>query len=93
VLEHLFTNIAEQACNSVNNVVFACTCSFYEIYNEKVYDLLEDSVTKADLNVREDKNKHVFVENLREQTVTCCEAVQDLLAKGYSNRQVAETAM
>ena len=44
-------------------------CSFIQIYNEKIYDLLQDIETKKPLKVREDNNEGIFVEGLSEYIV------------------------
>ena len=37
-------------------------CSFLQIYNEKLYDLLQDRHGERPLNIREDKHAGIFVE-------------------------------
>lgn len=53
---------------------YKCTCSFLELYNEQISDLLEPSSTN--LQMREDLNKGVYVEGLLEVEV---QNVQDVL--------------
>ena len=66
--------------------------SFFEIFNERVYDLLSsDSLEKA-LPVREDSNG-VYVEGLKEDEVRDMHDAESLLAKGLANRHVASTNM
>lgn len=48
---------------------FLVKCSFLEIYNEQIMDLLEPS--SVNLNIREDINKGVYVEGLQEEAVGC----------------------
>ena len=43
--------------------------SFFEIYNEKIYDLLSDEKLNVSLSVREDQKKGVYVKGLREIAV------------------------
>ena len=50
-----------------DKVQFLCRCSFMEIYNEQVYDLL-DAATRA-LQLRENIKRGVFVDGIIEQTV------------------------
>ena len=47
---------------------FLCRCSFLEIYNEQVYDLLDQASTTG-LHLRENIKKGVFVDGLIEQVV------------------------
>ena len=37
-------------------------CSFLQIYNEKLFDLLQDRHGEKPLNIREDKHCGIFVE-------------------------------
>lgn len=52
---------------STPNTTYSCKCSFLEIYNEQVTDLLEPSSTM--MQIREDANRGVYVEGLREEAV------------------------
>jgi hypothetical protein len=45
-------------------------CSFLQIYNEKLYDLLQDSKNTNPLAIREDKFSGIYVESLTEYVVT-----------------------
>lgn len=54
---------------------FLCKCSFIEIYNEQIYDLLDTA--SASLFVRENIKKGVFVEGAVEKFVnSAAEAYQ-----------------
>ena len=69
--------------------------SFFEIFNERVYDLLANDSTLLENNslaVREDATG-VYVEGLKEIKVMNASDVEDLLAKGLSSRHVASTKM
>ena len=56
-------------------VEFLCRCSFLEIYNEQIYDLLDAASTG--LQLRENMKRGVFVEGLIERSVaSACEAYQ-----------------
>lgn len=56
-------------------VKYKCRCSFLEIYNEQIWDLLEPSSSNLQMR-REDGKKGVFVEGLVEVEVR---SVQDVL--------------
>ena len=61
-------------------------CSFIQIYNEKLYDLLQDPKTENPLVIREEKFSGIFVEGLTEY---CVEKERDcfvLLKRGERNR-------
>jgi len=66
--------------------------SFFEIFNERVFDLLAPESLEKSLAVREDKNG-VYVESLNEVEVRNTQDAEDLLAKGLANRHVASTNM
>jgi len=74
--------------------------SFFEIYNERVYDLLSpndnNDMTGEDdkgLPVREDASKGVYVEGLYEGEVSNTIEAMDILRCGMANRSVAATNM
>ncbi|KAF9619035.1 hypothetical protein IFM89_004379 [Coptis chinensis] len=90
IFEYLFTRIyAEEERDE--NFRYSCKCSFLEIYNEQITDLLEPSSTN--LQIREDLGKGVYVENLSEYEVSTVKDVVQLLLKGAANRKMAATNM
>ncbi|KAF6172213.1 hypothetical protein GIB67_024835 [Kingdonia uniflora] len=92
IFEYLFTRIrAEEENRRDENLKYSCKCSFLEIYNEHITDLLEPSSTN--LQLREDILKGVHVENLTEYEVTTVKDVIELLLKGATNRKIAATNM
>ncbi|XP_010276535.1 PREDICTED: kinesin-like protein KIN-12C isoform X2 [Nelumbo nucifera] len=92
IFEYLFMRIrAEEERRKNENLKYSCKCSFLEIYNEQVTDLLEPSSTN--LQLREDMKKGVYVENLTEYEVTTVNDVIKLLLKGATNRKMAATQM
>lgn len=92
VFEHLFARIRkEEDARKGEKLKFVCKCSFLEIYNEQVADLLEPSSTN--LQMREDAKKGVYVENLSEVDVKGVNDVIRLLVQGAANRKVAATNM
>ncbi|KDO16637.1 hypothetical protein SPRG_15670, partial [Saprolegnia parasitica CBS 223.65] len=74
---------------------FECRCSFLEIYNERVYDLLDnDTATSMDAKLlREDSQQNVFVQDLLEIPVTSSTSALQLLTLGAKQRTVGSTAM
>jgi len=66
--------------------------SFFEIFNERVYDLLSSDNLEKTLAVREDSNG-VYVEGLKEIEVGNTVDAEDLFARGLANRHVASTNM
>ncbi|KAF5206813.1 Kinesin, partial [Thalictrum thalictroides] len=92
IFEYLFTRISmEEECQKDEKLRYSCKCSFLEIYNEQITDLLEPSSTN--LQLREDLGKGVYVENLTEWEVTTVQDVIQLLLKGSAYRKMAATNM
>ena len=66
--------------------------SYYEIYNEKIYDLLSNTTNIA-CKVREHPIDGAYVENLILRKVKSYQDIQVILEEGQNKRQVAETLM
>lgn len=64
-MEFLFNCIDRERANGVN---FIIRCSFLEIYNEQIIDLLNKS--NNNLQLREDTRKGVYVEGITEETIS-----------------------
>ncbi|CAL5385216.1 unnamed protein product [Camellia sinensis] len=71
--------------------MYQCRCSFLEIYNEQITDLLDPS--QRNLQIREDVNSGVYVENLTKECVSTMKDVTQLLMKGLSNRRTGATSI
>ncbi|CAL1389381.1 unnamed protein product [Linum trigynum] len=92
IFEFLFARIqAEEESRRDERLQYSCKCSFLEIYNEQITDLLEPSSTN--LLLREDVKAGVYVENLSEFEVHTVSDIIKLLAEGSLNRKVAATNM
>ncbi|KAM7259936.1 hypothetical protein ACFE04_015677 [Oxalis oulophora] len=92
VFEYLFTRIQkEKEARKDEQLRFICKCSFLEIYNEQILDLLDPST--CNLHIREDIKKGVHVENLKEIEVNSARDVIQQLIQGAANRKVAATNM
>ena len=65
--------------------------SFIQIYNEKLFDLLQDKDTSTALNVREDKFDGIFIEGLSEYQVSSTKDWFTLLKRGEKNRITRQT--
>jgi kinesin family protein 3/17 len=74
---------------------YAVRCSYIEIYQEKIQDLLDQnpSFNISTLKIREDKVKGIYVTNLTELPVDCEDDILDILQRGSKNRTVGETKM
>ncbi|KAI3702462.1 hypothetical protein L6452_28200 [Arctium lappa] len=92
MFEFLFARIvAEEESRIDERLTYNCKCSFLEIYNEQIADLLDPSSTN--LQLREDVKKGVYVENLTEYEVHTVGDILRLLSRGSANRRVAATNM
>ena len=61
---------------------FLCRCSFLEIYNEQIFDLLDPA--SIGLSLREDLKKGVFVDGLLERDVA---SARDAYRVGCKNQR------
>lgn len=93
----IFSNIMSK---SLDNQRFDVKVSYLEIYNEKIYDLLNYQVSKGsfgtkttgiELKIRDDSKYGVKVIGLTEQEVDTSEDVMKWIALGNSNRKTGET--
>ncbi|KAI3470080.1 hypothetical protein Pfo_026743 [Paulownia fortunei] len=92
VFHKLFERIDEEQIKQADRqLVYMCRCSFLEIYNEQITDLLDPS--QKNLQIREDVKTGVYVENLREECVSSMKDVSQLLIKGLSNRRTSATCV
>ncbi|KAI1729238.1 kinesin motor domain-containing protein [Ditylenchus destructor] len=73
------------------NLEFHIKVSYFEIYNEKIRDLLD--ITRTNLPIHEDKNRVPYVKGVTEQFVSNPEEVLASIEEGKNNRQVAVTNM
>ncbi|KAK2867619.1 hypothetical protein QQF64_023345 [Cirrhinus molitorella] len=89
--EYLFFLINREVERSSGMKSFLCKCSFIEIYNEQIYDLL-DSVSTS-LFLREDIKRGVFVEGAVEKYAASAAEAYQVLSMGWRNRRVASTSM
>ncbi|XP_066935661.1 kinesin-like protein KIF15 isoform X3 [Clytia hemisphaerica] len=71
---------------------YMVTCSYMQIYQEKIYDLLNETRT-VELSLREHPKKGVYIENLTEYVVHSPEEVLNLLKVGRKRLVFAETKM
>nr|XP_008507482.1 PREDICTED: kinesin-like protein KIF15 isoform X1 [Equus przewalskii] len=89
--EYLFSLIDREKEKAGGGKSFLCKCSFIEIYNEQIYDLLDSA--SAGLYLREHIKKGVFVVGAVEQVVTSAAEAYQVLSGGWRNRRVASTSM
>ena len=74
-----------------SEIEYSVKCQYYQIYNEKIQDLLD--IRKKDLAIREDKNKGIWVEDCTEAYVSSQEEMYAVFKEGSNNRTVSATNM
>lgn len=80
-----------EAGNAASNSQWLVRCSFCQIYNEKISDLLRPDGN--DLKIREAGDKDIFVEDLSETVVRGPHDIYKLLARGRTQRNTNSTKM
>ncbi|KAM3141803.1 hypothetical protein pb186bvf_006125 [Paramecium bursaria] len=86
---HAIFNHIELKSNAMTT--FMVRASYLQIYNESISDLLRPD--HQQLNIREDKKRGVFVENLSEWAVRGPGEIYQLMRRGNSKRVTASTKM
>ncbi|CAG9311328.1 unnamed protein product [Blepharisma stoltei] len=89
-LEFIFNSVKKEI-KRCSGVEFLLKCSFLEIYNEQINDLLLPE--QRGLQIREDIKKGVYIEGLQIETVLSFEETYELLNTGIKNRHVGATSM
>ena len=96
-LQQLFSKIMQS--EKTENRIYIVKCSYFEIYNDQIYDLLNENFQKSSTQleplkvIEEPKKKEFYVNNLREVIVESIDECLALLKLGEMNRSYAETKM
>jgi len=85
--EDLFANVKIK-CDHQAQV----TCSYMEVYNEEIRDLLVDTQTQQ-LRIRETLDGQIYVRGLTERTITSPQDVYTIMQEANQRRVVASTKM
>ncbi|CAL4934613.1 unnamed protein product [Urochloa decumbens] len=92
VFQDLFSRIQRvQESSPEKQTSYQCRCSFLEVHNDQINDLLEPS--QRDLQIRENAGNGIHVENLTDEYVSTVDDINQILMKGLSNRKVGTTNM
>ncbi|KAK7169018.1 hypothetical protein R3I93_005113 [Phoxinus phoxinus] len=91
IIPRISQDIFDHIYSMDENLEFHIKVSYFEIYLDKIRDLLD--VSKTNLAVHEDKNRVPFVKGCTERFVSSPEDVMDVIDEGKSNRHVAVTNM
>uniref|UniRef100_A0A3P9CLE8 Kinesin-like protein n=1 Tax=Maylandia zebra TaxID=106582 RepID=A0A3P9CLE8_9CICH len=91
IIPRIARDIFDHIYSMDENLEFHIKVSYFEIYLDKIRDLLD--VSKTNLSVHEDKNRVPYVKGCTERFVSSPEEVMDVIDEGKSNRHVAVTNM
>ncbi len=91
IIPRIVNDIFNHIYSMEENLEFHIKVSYFEIYLDKIRDLLDPS--KVNLAVHEDKNHSVYVKGATERFVSCPEEVFEVIEEGKANRHVAVTNM
>ncbi|XP_021739571.1 kinesin-like protein KIN-12F isoform X1 [Chenopodium quinoa] len=92
IFKKLFFDIEREKVNSEDKQInYQCRCSFLEIYNGQIGDLLDP--TQRNLKIKDDARNGFYIENLTEEYVTSYDDVTQILIKGLSSRKVGATSV
>nr|AMS24213.1 kinesin 4-II protein [Marsilea vestita] len=88
VIRQLYKSIEEH-----KNAEFLVKCSFVEIYNEEIKDLLHPETPSKSIFIREDANGDIILAGVREEVVTSFENMMKFLELGSTSRTTGSTLM
>ncbi|KAG8188232.1 hypothetical protein JTE90_021253 [Oedothorax gibbosus] len=91
IIPRIVNDIFNHIYSMDENIEFHIKVSYFEIYLDKIRDLLD--VSKTNLSVHEDKNRVPYVKGATERFVTSPEEVMEVIDEGKSNRHIAVTNM
>jgi kinesin family protein 5 len=98
ILPRMMEYVFELIQNSSHDIAFSVKCSYLEIYNEKIQDLLDrikflTLARKNNLVVKEEKEKGIWVQDATEIYVATKEEMLEVFQIGSENRKVGSTLM
>ncbi|KAI5752446.1 hypothetical protein M8J77_017085 [Diaphorina citri] len=91
IIPRIVNDIFNHIYQMDENLEFIIKVSYFEIYMDKIRDLLD--VSKVNLSVHEDKNRVPFVKGATERFVGKPEEVFEVIEEGKANRHIAVTNM
>ncbi|XP_013401804.1 kinesin heavy chain isoform X2 [Lingula anatina] len=91
IIPRIISDIFQYIYQMDENLEFHIKVSYFEIYMDKIRDLLD--ITKSNLSVHEDKNRVPYVKGSTERFVSSPEEVFEVIDEGKANRHVAVTNM
>ncbi|KRZ33291.1 Kinesin-like protein KIF14 [Trichinella pseudospiralis] len=91
IIPRICEKLKIRLCENDPKILSKLKISYYEIYNEKIYDLLADGDKTCSLKVREDPKTGAFVDGLRAIEVDKNADILHLIAVGNKRRMMAAT--
>lgn len=91
IIPRIVNDIFQYIFTMEEKVEFHIKVSYFEIYMDKIKDLLD--ISKDNLTVHEDKNRVPFVKGASERFVCNPEEVMNLIEEGKQNRHISVTNM
>ncbi|OUC42630.1 kinesin motor domain protein [Trichinella nativa] len=91
IIPRICEKLKIRLCENEPEILSKLKMSYYEIYNEKIYDLLADGDKSCSLKVREDPKTGAFVDGLRAIEVDKNADILHLIAVGNKRRMMAAT--
>ena len=99
IIPNCFDQIFGIIDESQEGMKFLVRCSYLEIFNEEVHDLLVDQgknsihAKQEKLDIKEDPDKGIFVKGLTQGIVKNIDEIEKAMMFGTNNRKTASTAM
>ncbi|KAK0178593.1 hypothetical protein PV327_007471 [Microctonus hyperodae] len=91
IIPRIVNDIFNHISNFEKKKIFHIKVSYYEIYMNKIIDLLD--VSKIDLRVHEDENRVTYVKGVTERHVINSEELFKIIDEGQANRHIVATKM
>ena len=91
IIPKAFSHIFGCIDGESGNKKFLVRCSYLEIYNEAILDLLGKKGEKLD--IKQDPDKGIYVQNLTSFIVKSTPEIEQCMVAGTKNRKTGETAM
>ena len=89
IIPRMVRTIFNRIDNSSENIEFTVKVSMAEIYMERIKDLLDPR--KVNLNIKTDKVKGIFINDITERYIGSEEEVYDIMKIGNENRALSST--
>lgn len=93
IIPRCFSHIISVISAASQEKKFMVRCSFIEIYNEEIYDLLKIDKKSTKLDVRHSPSTGFFVKDMTQVLVNSEQEMMKVVGMGNKNKTISETAM